>query len=117
MAKGGANFYITVDFDFIPQIVAQVEMTSRGAPKKIADKIEKTAKGLAPVKTGFLRNNIEAVSLKRGKTAEVISYAKYSAFQEYGTARGIVPKYFMTRAFQQHANELGGVLMDSVYPW
>ena len=116
MAKG-PNFYITVDFDFIPQIVAQVEMASRGAPTKIGKKIQKTARNLAPHKTGHLKRNILVESVKRGKTAEVVAYANYSAFQEYGTARGIVPKYFMTRAFQQHANELGGALTDAIYPY
>lgn len=112
-----ANFYVTVDFNYIPEILVNVEMVSRGAPMKIAKKIERTAKSLAPVKTGLLRGSIQAISVARGKSADIVATAPYAAFQEYGTARGITPKYFMTRAFQQHANELGGLLIDAVYPW
>lgn len=114
---GKANFYLTVDFNFIPQVVANVEMVSRGAPMKIAKEIQKTAKSLAPVKTGHLRSSIEVQSTKRGKTAEVFAWAKYAAWQEYGTSNGIVARYYMTRAFQRHANELNGAIMGAIVPW
>ena len=114
---GKANFYLTVDFNFIPQVVANVEMASRGAPLKIAKEIQRTAKQLAPHRTGHLKSTIEVQSLERGKTAEVFAWAKYAAWQEYGTSRGIVAKYYMTRAFQRHAQELNGAIIGAIVPW
>lgn len=118
MAKKGINskFFLTVDFNFLPQVIANVEMASRGAPMKVAKKIAADAKKNAPKKTGFLRKNIKAVAGERGKTASIVSLAPYSAYQEYGTVH-IAPKFFMTRAFEKHSAELGGIIIDSVVPW
>lgn len=116
MAKGAAQFYLTVDFNFIPQVVASVYSESRAAPKRVADKIAATARQNAPVRTGRLRASIATQSIRSGFEAEVFATAPYAAFPEYGTSRQ-APQYYMTRAFEQHAQELPIAIMDSITPW
>ena len=52
-------------------------------PLPAAQYVAKQARDYAHVITGYMRDHIKA--RKAGKSAEVVSEAKYSVFEEYGT--------------------------------
>lgn len=87
------------------------------AMARVVFKITQDAKTNAPVRTGFLRDNIfPNVTLGRtsGIMGRVTSSAPYSIYQEFGTSRGVTGKRFMTRAVNSNLsfvkNELGDAL-------
>lgn len=100
-----ASVHFIVVFNIIPQLIASVEATSKGAPKRVADRIAATARSYAPVATGALRASIEARSIAAGKTAEVVAGVEYAAYVEYGTYKMAAQPY-LTPAFEEHADEL-----------
>ena len=110
MAKG-TGFYVTVDFDYIPMLIARVEAQSRSAPKKVADKVAATARKIAPVRTGNLRSSIGTQSIKAGKSAEVVVTADYAAYVEYGTYK-MAARPYLAPAFAQHSKELGLLIVE-----
>ncbi len=77
--------------------------------------IEGTAKVLAPVRTGALRNSI--TSEVQGTHGEVYTDISYAIFQEQGTSR-MPPHPYLgpaadrhTPAFEQAIEQLGGELL------
>lgn len=111
-----SNFTITVDFDYIPAIIASVEAKSRSAPKKVADRIAATARQLVPKDTWQLHDSIQAVSVRTGKEAEVVALTDYAAYVEFGTYRMSAQPY-LGPAVEQHADELGAEIMGSLKAW
>jgi phage protein, HK97 gp10 family len=91
--KGRGGMGIIVVWNRIPQLIAAVEVNSRMAVKKYADKVVSDAKARAPVRTGYLRSSIHAVSLEAGKSAEVQVDAPYGAYVEYGTYKMAAQPY------------------------
>lgn len=88
---------VTVKFDLLPHIAAQLEAKAGAAIGKAALDIEGRAKQLAPVDTGNLRNSITAE--QQSALAWVVAVgAEYGIYQEYGTHKmGARP--FLTPAF------------------
>lgn len=111
MARSSGGFYITVDFDYIPMLIARVEAQSRSAPKKVADKIAATAKQIVPVRTGNLKSSIGTKSIEAGKTAEVVVSADYAAYVEYGTYK-MAARPYLAPAFAAHSKELGLMIIE-----
>ena len=107
---------ITVDFNYIPAIIASVEAKSRSAPKKVADKVANTARRLVPKDTWNLHDSIITESVRYGKQADVLVLANYAAFVEYGTYKMAAQPY-LAPAFEQHAEELGVEIMGSLKAW
>lgn len=105
-----ASVHFIVVYNHIPALIAEVEMVSRGAPKRVADRIVTTAKSIVPVDTGYLKSSIFAESGERGKSADVIVGAPYAAFVEYGTYK-MAAQPFLTPAFEAHAEELALEIM------
>jgi len=103
------------------QIESFVKDTDRALALKMAvivDKIAFDAKQLAPVRTGFLRDNITGRITRRRSFVEgrIRSGAPYSIFQEFGTSRhGAQP--FMRPAFIQNIEfierELGKTIIEA----
>lgn len=114
MAK--SNMTITIDFNYIPAVIASVEARSRSAPKKVADRIAATARQLVPKDTWQLHDSIQAISIRTGKEAEVVALTDYAAFVEYGTYRMAAQPY-IGPAVEQHAEELGAEIMGSLEAW
>jgi HK97 gp10 family phage protein len=104
---------ITVDFDYIPYIIARVEAESRSIPKKVADRIVATAKRIVPVDTGALQDSIMAESVRTGKQADILVLAPYSAYVEYGTYK-MAAQPFLGPAIEQHASEFYAEILGSV---
>lgn len=82
---------------------AKVIERARLAVAKVALDVEATAKTLAPVDTGNLKNSIS--SEIDGLTAEVSASTSYSDYVEYGTSRMAAQPY-MGPAFDEHAPNL-----------
>ena len=68
-------------------------------PRLAAEVIVRRAKQLAPVDTGFMRNNIHA------EEDAVISEAPYSAYVEYGTKK-MAAQPFMRPAVDEGQSEI-----------
>lgn len=70
---------------------------------RVARRAMKTAKSVAPVETGTLRDEIHLE--RQGERVSIEATNRYAAFQEYGTT-SMAPNPFMKPAFQRHAPEL-----------
>lgn len=91
--------------DRIPALMARVEATARAAVMKVAGSIAREAQANAPVRTGALRDSIEASSVATGKEAEVQVGAPYGGYVEYGT-RYMAAEPFLGPAIDAHRDEL-----------
>lgn len=83
---------------------------------KVVFKVTQDAKKLAPVDTGFLRDNIfPNVTLGRrsGIRGRVTSSAPYSIYQEFGTSRHAA-KSFMRPAINKNLNFIQKELGDAL---
>jgi HK97 gp10 family phage protein len=95
---------VTVKFDLLPAIAAQLEHKAAEAIGKAALDIEARAKQLAPVDTGNLRNSITAE--QQGTLAWIVAVgAVYGIYQEYGTHKMAASPY-LTPAFMAVAPAL-----------
>lgn len=81
-----------------------VVLGSRAIRKTAAD-IEGTAKQLAPVDTGNLRNSISSSVSLTGLVAEIGPTADYAAYVEEGTSK-MAPQPYLAPAFSRHSGEL-----------
>lgn len=97
--------HFIVVYNRIPELIAAVEASSRSAPMRVAEKVVRSARGRAPVDTGELKGSIHAVSIERGKVAEVQVDAAHGPYVEYGTYK-MPAQPFLNPAFQEHAKEL-----------
>ncbi len=70
----------------IPFLMAAVEVNTRSAVKKSAEKVVRDAKARAPILTGELRGSIGSKSRSAGKSVDIFASARHAIFQEYGTA-------------------------------
>lgn len=69
--------------------------------RNVALKAEKKAAALAPVDTGYLKQEIQTSRVDE-LTYDVIAHAEYSVYQEFGT-RKTAPQPFMTPAVRATA--------------
>ena len=113
MAK---NFTVTVDFNYIPAIIASVESESRRAPKKVADRMAATARQLVPKDTWKLHDSIVTQVVRTGKEAEILVLTDYAAYVEYGTYKMAAQPY-LAPAIAQHAEELSAAIIGSIKAW
>jgi HK97 gp10 family phage protein len=74
---------------------AAFEVISQAADKMVSD-----AKSFAPVRTGFLRDNI-SITNQNSYAIQVSSVAYYSAFVEFGTSK-MQPEPFFLPAIMQN---------------
>lgn len=86
---------------------AAVAVAASTAVRKTAHDVEATAKALAPVDTGNLRNSIGTdIRVGLGYTeAEIGPTASYGVFVEFGTAR-MAPQAYMGPALDRHGYQL-----------
>lgn len=69
---------------------------------KTAADIEATAKSLAAVDTGVMRDSIGTTISGGGLTAEVSPTVNYAIYNEFGTRR-MIPRPFMGPALERHS--------------
>lgn len=69
---------------------------------KTAHDVEATAKSLAAVDTGAMRNSIGTTISGGGLTAEISPTVDYAIYNEYGT-RLMAPQPFMGPALERHS--------------
>ena len=75
--------------------------------------IERDAKIYSPIDTGRLRASITSRLFAWNK-AVVGSNVKYAPYQEYGTRRGIKPKYYLRRAFENNREHFKEALLRRI---
>ena len=80
----------------------------RQALMETAEEIVLRAQQLAPVRTGWLMQNIYARVINK-YVVKVGCYVPYALFQEFGTGR-VPPRYFLTRALQESAPKLLSIM-------
>jgi len=86
------------------------ETTAAQVIDNYLDRVEATAKGTAPVKTGFLRDNIRKVGIIIARDmvmGELISAAEYSSYVEDR-------KPFLEPALQEHIESLMNELKEAL---
>jgi HK97 gp10 family phage protein len=86
----------------VQSIEKDCEQNAKKAVKDSAYLMEAQAKALAPVKTGYLRENIKTHIEDGGLYAKVISHSDYSMFVEFGTSKQeaqpfMIPAYFKAK--------------------
>ena len=81
------------------------------APVAAAERVADIARGLAPVDTGWMRDNIKAVHLS--KYSQVVANAKYSGYVEFGTSRMAAQPY-MRPAVQEHQREILNAVAEAM---
>jgi HK97 gp10 family phage protein len=91
--------------------IATVDGHAKEATKETAERIEATAKSLAPKLTGALAASITTDPTVTG--AEVGPTARYAPFVEYGTWKD-APQPFMGPAAEAHEDDLAKFLEDRV---
>lgn len=101
---------LTAELNELNQLVATLADKTNGMDsrtslvvRKSAFDIERIAKTLAPVDTGFLKNSIHTVIQTnnfRVYSAEVIADANYASYVEYGTSR-MAPQPYMQPALDR----------------
>jgi HK97 gp10 family phage protein len=115
MAKS-SGFYFTVDFNYIPAIIASVEAKSYSAPKKVADRIATTARQIVPKVTYNLHDSIVTQVASRGKQSDILVLADYAAYVEYGTYK-MSARPYLAPAFARHSKELSTELVGAIKAW
>lgn len=81
---------------------AEVVQKGRLVVAKTAHDVEATAKSLAAVDTGAMRNSIGTTISGGGLTAEIGPTVHYAIYNEYGTRR-MTPRPFMGPALERHS--------------
>ena len=91
--------------------VARSELKSkvREALMECGEVCEDYASGSAPVKTGKLRDSFDHKMIS-DNTVAIGTDVEYGKYQELGTSRGIVPKYFLTNAVRGHIGEYESII-------
>lgn len=69
---------------------------------------------MAPVKTGLLRKSIINRKGKYGISRMVRAKAPHAPLQEFGTKRGVQPKYFAKRSKEQLLPEIEAKIREAV---
>jgi len=80
-------------------------------PVAAAERVADIARGLAPVDTGFMRDNIKAVHLS--KYSQVVANARYSGYVEFGTYK-MAAQPFMRPAVQQNQKEILNTVAEAM---
>lgn len=103
---------VSLEFDDLDRLVASLSSHTAGMEsrlalvvRKAAFDVERIAKTLAPVDTGFLKNSIHTEIVAnnwRVYAADVIADAHYAGFVEYGTSR-MAPQPYMGPALDRVA--------------
>lgn len=81
------------------------------ALQSAGDAFVDSAQGMAPVDTGFLRDNIE-ITESSDTEIVIVSQAEYSGFQEFGTRKMQAQPYFFQAAdtaMQEMENSLSNI--------
>jgi len=79
--------------------------------QQLADSIRETAQRLAPVRTGYLRSTIFAVTAEW--MVKVGASAPYAAFLEFGT-RFMRGRRFLSLAVETHSPQLVGMVGQAI---
>jgi HK97 gp10 family phage protein len=83
----------TLVFDRLPQLQAQLRAQASEVVRTAATEIEARAKQVVPVRTGTLKNSIQA-AMDSALTATVGTAVEYAAYVEFGT-RGRPPRPYL----------------------
>jgi HK97 gp10 family phage protein len=116
MAAGGGKSGITIEgtervIQVLAYIKGELPNTANTVLNQVARNTTDTMKKNAPVKTGFLRNNISyTVS---GTKATIDSKATYSGFVNYGTSK-MAARAFFSNAVAYAEQQLRKTMFDEI---
>lgn len=89
---------------YAPEVKAAIDAAIHRSVEIIGGMAESYAKGLAPVRTGNLRNSITHES--DGNTAVIGTDVKYAPYQELGAPNAHVPAHpYLRPAIENHVEE------------
>lgn len=92
-----------------PEVKASIDAAIHRSVEIIGGMAESYAKGLAPVKTGNLRNSITHES--DGNTVVIGTDVKYAPYQELGAPNAHVPAHpYLRPAVENHVDEYVNVI-------
>ena len=99
---------VSVRVEGVDRCIGIMDMMSTNVVQAIEQEVDAGAKemqqrerSLAPLKTGALRKSIINRKGKYGISRMVRAKAPHAPLQEFGTKRGVKPKYFAKRAKEQ----------------
>lgn len=94
---------------------SEVDRAFSRAAEIVGGMAESYAKGLAPVKTGNLRNSITHDQEDNGHTVVVGTNVKYAPYQELGAPNAHVPAHpYLRPAFENHLSEYQNVVQGEL---
>lgn len=115
---------------FYAQLIGSEELAgallrgSKAVIKELSDAVSKAgyyaenkAKAYAPIKYGFLRGSINMTDPKATKdNVEVVvgTNVIYAPYQEYGTSRGIKPKFYFRKSRSETLPKLADYMKEAV---
>jgi len=106
------SMVLTTDIKELQDRLSRIEHDLPNVIEGVTEKhlliIEERAKGLAPVDTGYLRDNIRSLGAKMAGdiiSGELVSGADYSSYLEFGTVT-IPEKRFLRDALEAEVNSL-----------
>lgn len=91
---------VRVVFNHLPAIAAQLPASAGTAVQETCNQLADTARSLAPVLTGALRDSI-TVEADGPTSGTVSATARHALYKEYGTAKHGAAQPFMTPAGEQ----------------
>jgi HK97 gp10 family phage protein len=105
---------ITANVGPLTRLGALLELELTKALEQLKEETVSDARGRAPVKTGFLRDNISgSVTTGPGMViATIVSAAPYSGFVDMGTRR-MAARPFFTPAVDQARSKLGELAQEA----
>lgn len=111
---------ISIRVEGLDKLMRKTPQHLLGAPMKrfflaSATAVQSRAKPLAPIDTGRLRQSI-TYEIDGGAIpswAKIGTNVFYAPFQEYGTSRGIRPKYYMRNGLQESTGNIRGFLAQA----
>ncbi len=100
---------VSWQYDHFPKVAANLGKAGDAVAMQLAERIAETARELAPVVTGQLRDSIHAEAQDGG--AIVATDVPYAAYVEYGHM-GVPPQPFLLQAAvaHEHDGDLGGIV-------
>lgn len=103
---------VIVKANLLPNFASELQKKVDKAVGEIAKNVADTAKTLAPVKTGALRDSIYSYEVSDGEY-EVTAGAEYATFVEWGTVYSAAQP-FLRPAYELHKEDVPKLMTKAV---
>jgi HK97 gp10 family phage protein len=106
------DFQTTALQTFLQNLPPNLKTAVQNAELTVAERILSTMQSLTPVRTGFLLST-EGIQPNGDWGFTIYARAYYAPFVEFGTKR-MLPRLFMTRAFEMHRGDLQNEIWSNI---